>query len=156
MASFAKISEENEVIQVLALDDVDCQNESNVETESVGQAYLELHNTCPAHLWIQTSYNTRANKYWNNDGTEHSDHSRAFRGIYACIGFTWDSANEIFWPPQPYASWTKNTTTAEWDSPVSQPLLTSEQQSQNDAKTHKWWYDWNEENQTWDLTDVLA
>ncbi len=37
MASFAKISEENEVIQVLALDDVDCQNESNVETESVGQ-----------------------------------------------------------------------------------------------------------------------
>ena len=44
MASFAKISEENEVMQVLTLDDVNCQNESNVETESVGQAYLEKHN----------------------------------------------------------------------------------------------------------------
>ena len=108
MAHFAKISEDNKVLQVLTLNNSDTINADGQENEAVGQAYLENHNNWPAHLWIQTSYNTRGNKYYNNDGTE-GDQSKALRGNYAGIGYTWDEDNAIFWPKQPHASWSKNT-----------------------------------------------
>ena len=41
MAHFAKISEENEVLQVLTLADKDMTNDEGVEIESIGQAYLQ-------------------------------------------------------------------------------------------------------------------
>ena len=63
MAHFAKISEDNIVLAVLVVNDQDVLDENNNETESVGQKYLETHNNWPAHLWIQTSYNTRANQH---------------------------------------------------------------------------------------------
>ena len=46
------------------------------------------------------------------------------RGNYAGIGYTWDEDNEIFWPKKPYTSWTKNTTTASWDAPITRPSIT--------------------------------
>ena len=52
MASFAKITEDNEVLTVLTLNDSDMLDADGVETESIGQAYLEQHNNWPAHLWI--------------------------------------------------------------------------------------------------------
>ena len=103
MAHFAKISEENIVLTVVTLNDSDCQNEDGVETESVGQAYLEKHNNWPAHLWIQTSYNT----YGNNH--KSGDNSKAFRGTYAGIGYIWDSTNNVFIPPKPHESWVRVT-----------------------------------------------
>ena len=36
-------------------------------------------------------------KYYNADGAEHSDQSKAYRGNYAGIGYTWDEDNDIFW-----------------------------------------------------------
>ena len=63
-------------------------------------------------------------QYYNADGTEHSDQSKAFRGNYAGIGYTWDEDNEIFWPKKPHASWTKNTSTASWDAPITYPSTT--------------------------------
>tara|TARA_R110000744_G_scaffold1671_2_gene5924 strand:+ start:49 stop:519 length:471 start_codon:yes stop_codon:yes gene_type:complete len=156
MAHFAKISETNEVLQVLTLNNSDMLNADGVETESVGQAYLEQHNNWPAHLWIQTSYNTQDNKYKNEDGTE-GDSSKAFRGNYSSTGYTWDEDNNIFWPKKPYESWVKNITTAGWNSPIGNaPDLTEEQKSQNEANTHRWSYAWNETNTTWDLTDSKA
>jgi hypothetical protein len=126
-------------------------NADGVEDESVGQQYLETHNNWPAQMWIQTSYNTSGNTH--NSG----DNSKAFRGNYAGIGYTWDEDDQIFWPKKPYASWVKNTTTANWDSPIGDaPALTEEQTSQNEANTHRWSYVWNEANTTWDLTDDLA
>jgi len=145
MAHFAKISEENEVLQVLTLDNKDCENSEGVETESVGQQYLETHNNWPANLWIQTSYWTLNNTHLNG-GTP-------FRGNYAGHGFTWDSENEIFWPPKPYSSWVKNTSEARWQSPIGDaPDLTAEQIAQNEANTHTNQYVWNESGQSWDLT----
>tara|TARA_R110000851_G_scaffold167540_1_gene313193 strand:+ start:53 stop:496 length:444 start_codon:yes stop_codon:yes gene_type:complete len=144
MAHFAKIDNDNIVLQVLTLDNASLLNDSKVETESVGQAYLETHNNWPANLWIQTSYNTV--------GNEHLLGGTPFRGNYASIGYTWDITNQIFWPPKPYTSWVKNTTIARWESPIgAQPELTQEQKDQNTAETHFWDYDWNEDNQTWDL-----
>jgi hypothetical protein len=156
MAHFAKLGSNGKVIQVLTLDNKDMLNADGVEDESVGQQYLERHNNWPAQMWIQTSYNTAGGKYRNQDGTE-GDVSKALRGNYAGIGYTWDEDDQIFWPKKPYASWVKNTTTASWDSPIgAAPDLTAEQISQNEAGTHDWHYVWNEANQSWDLTNELA
>jgi len=149
MAHFAKISEDNIVLQVLTLDNKDMLNENNVATESVGQAYLQQHNNWPSHLWIQTSYNTLEN--------QHRLGGTPFRGNYAGIGYTWDEDDQIFWPKKPYASWVKLISEARWQSPIGDaPVLTQEQEDQNTAGTHRWYYNWNEEGQSWDLTNSLA
>jgi len=151
MAHFAKLGANGKVIQVLTLDNKDMLNADGLEDESVGQQYLETHNNWPAQMWIQCSYNTSGNTH------SSGDNSKAFRGNYASIGGEWDEDNQIFWPKKPYASWVKNTTTANWDSPIGDaPTLTEEQESQNAADTHSWHYVWNEENTTWDLTDLKA
>jgi len=160
MAHFAKLGSNSKVIQVLTLNNGDMLNADGVEDETVGQQYLETHNNWPAQMWIQTSYNTSSNKHYTHTPTgsvESSDQSKAFRGNYAGIGYTWDEDDQIFWPKKPYASWVKNTTTAGWDSPIGDaPALTAEQTSQNEANTHMWSYVWNEANQSWDLTDSKA
>jgi len=151
MAHFAKISETNEVLQVLTLNNSDMLNADGVEDESIGQQYLETHNNWPAQMWIQTSYNTSSNTHSSGDNT------KAFRGNYAGIGYTWDKDDQIFWPKKPYASWVKINLKARWQSPIGDALeLTAEQISQSEANTHKWNYDWNEANTTWDLTDSKA
>ena len=149
MAHFAKLGANGKVIAVLTLDNKDMLNADGVEDEAVGQQYLQLHNNWPAPMWIQTSYNTSGNTH-KNGGTP-------FRGNYAGIGYTWDEDDQIFWPKKPFASWVKDTATASWKSPIGDaPELTAEQTSQNEAETHMWMYNWNEENQTWDLTDYKA
>ena len=149
MAHFAKLGATGKVIQVLTMDNDKMLNADGVEDESVGQQWLETHNNWPAQMWIQTSYNTSGNKH-NLGGTP-------FRGNYAGIGYTWDEDDKIFWPKKHYASWVKNTTTANWQSPIGDaPALTAEQESQNEANTHRWDYIWNEEGQSWDLTDARA
>ena len=151
MAHFAKIGMSSKVIQVLTLNNGDMLNADGVEDESVGQQYLERHNNWPAQMWIQTSYNTSGGKH--NSG----DDSKALRGNYAGIGYTWDEDNNIFYPKKPYASWVLNTTTASWHSPIGDaPALTDEQESQNIANTHQWQYTWNEESKAWDFADTNA
>ena len=151
MAHFAKISETNEVLRVDVVNNSDILNADGVENETVGQTYLEQHSNWPAHLWIQTSYNTINNTH--NSG----DNLKAFRGNYAGIGYTWDEDNQIFWPKKPHASWVKNNSEARWQSPIGDaPTLTEEQTLQNTNSTHMWSYVWNETNTTWDLTDRLA
>tara|TARA_Y100001951_G_C11215635_1_gene225628 strand:+ start:115 stop:738 length:624 start_codon:yes stop_codon:yes gene_type:complete len=149
MAHFAKIGENKKVIAVLTLDNKDVLNADGVEQEAVGQAYLEKHNNWPAQMWIQTSYNT--------SGNTHKLGGTPFRGNYAGIGQEWDEANNIFWHRKPYASWVKNTSTAQWQSPIGDaPAFSAEQQNQNEADTHRWIYIWNEDNQSWDLDNSLA
>ena len=151
MAHFAKLGANGKIIAVLTMDNDKMLNADGVEDETVGQQWLETHNNWPAQMWIQTSYNTYNNKHRSGDD------SKAFRGNYAGIGYTWDEDTNIFWPNKPYASWVKDTTTASWKSPIGDaPELTAEQTSQNEAGTHKWFYAWNEAGQTWDLTDTLA
>ena len=165
MAHFAKLGANGKVIQVLTLDNKDMLNADGVEDESVGQQYLEQHNNWPAQMWIQTSYNTSNGKHYtvttdsegNQIRSESADQSKALRGNYAGIGYTWDEDDQIFWPKKPYASWVKDTATASWKSPIGDaPSLTAEQNSQNEANTHSWIYAWNESGQSWDLTDRLA
>ena len=149
MAHFAKIGLNSKVLTVLTLNNSDMLNASSVEDESIGQQYLERHNNWPAQMWIQTSYNTYKGQH-RNGGTP-------LRGNYAGIGFTWDEDNNIFWPKKPYASWVKHIPTASWKSPIGDaPTLNEEQTTQNSSRTHHWKYDWNEDNQTWDLKNSIA
>ena len=151
MAHFAKLGANGKVIQVLTCDNEVLKDADGNEVEANGQQWLEQHNNWPAQMWIQTSYNTANNKH------KSGDDSKAFRGNYAGIGYTWDEDNNIFWPKSPYASWVKDTTTAQWKSPIGDaPALTAEQTSQNEADTHEWTHIWNEDNQSWDLTNNKA
>ena len=151
MAHFAKIGMNGKVIAVLTMGNKDMLNADGVEDEKVGHQYLERHNNWPAPMWIQTSYNTSKNTH------SSGDNSKALRGNYAGIGYTWDEDNNIFWSKKPYPSWVKDTSDAQWHSPIGDaPALTAEQQSQNDAGTNLWRYEWNESSQSWDLTDVRA
>ena len=107
MAHFAKINTNNEVLAVHKV------NDSDASTESAGRTFLENTFSWPAAQWIQCSYNT--------EGGSHKNGGTAFRGNYPNIGDIWDSTNEIFHAPQPYNSWTLNTTTGLWEAPISMP-----------------------------------
>jgi len=149
MAHFAKINNDKKVIAVLTLNNSDMLNADGVEEELIGQQYLEKHNNWPAQMWIQTSYNT--------SGGQHKNGGTPFRGNYAGIGYTWDEDNQIFWTEKPFASWVKHIPTASWKSPIGDaPALTEEQISQNTANTHRWGYNWNEANQSWDLVNNIV
>jgi len=59
------------------------------------------------------------------------------RGNFAGVGHTYDIQNDVFYDPQPFPSWTLNTSTWLWESPVAYP---------QDGKLYKW----NETAQSWD------
>lgn len=84
--------------------------------------------------WIQTSYNTRGNIHYGQDGTP--DGGIALRGNYAGIGYIYDQENDVFYPPAPYPSWILNNTTWLWEAPVAYPT---------DDKL----YAWSEDTQNW-------
>jgi hypothetical protein len=86
--------------------------------------------------WIQTSYNTRGNVHYAPN-TNEPDGEPALRGNYAGIGYTYDSVNDVFYPPKPFNSWTLSEETWLWEAPVPYP---------DDGKI----YIWNEEHTDWE------
>ena len=85
--------------------------------------------------WIQTSYNTRGNVHYGQDG--NPDGGVALRGNYAGIGYTYDQGNDVFYAPQPYPSWTISAATNWlWQAPTPYPT---------DGKI----YTWDEATQSW-------
>ena len=147
MAHYAKLGINSKVISVEVVADADCQNASGVEDEEVGRQFMERIHSWP--LWKKTSYNT--------SGGQHKEGGTPLRGNYAGIGMTYDEDNDIFIAKKPYASWILDVPTASWKSPIGDaPALTAEQQSQNDAVTHHWIYNWNESGQSWDIEDIKA
>ena len=81
----------------------------------------------------RTSYNTI--------GGVHTKGGTPFRKNYAGIGYTYDENKDAFIPPKPFNSWVLNETTCQWESPVAMP---------QDGKL----YNWNEQNQSWDLQNI--
>ena len=76
--------------------------------------------------WVQTSYNTRGNVHYGQDGNE--DGGVALRGNYAGKDFVYDSTNDVFYPPRPYASWAL-TNKWLWNPPIVCP---------SDEKRYHW------------------
>ena len=110
MAHYAKLGINSKVINVEVVANSDCQNADGVEDEEVGRQFLENIHNWP--LWKKTSYNTSGNKHSSGDD------SKAFRGNYAGIGYTYDEDNDIFIGKKPYTSWILNTAEARWQSPI--------------------------------------
>ena len=139
MAHYAKLGINSKVINVEVVANSDCQNADGVEDEEVGRQFLERIHNWP--LWKKTSYNTSGNKH------KSGDDSKALRGNYAGIGYTYDEDNDIFMPTKPYTSWVLNTAEARWQSPIGDaPEL-----SEDEKETHR--YDWNESGQSWDKVE---
>jgi len=128
MASFAKIGLNGRVIEVQSVVNEVLHDSNGVEQESIGINFLT--NLTGWAIWKQTSYNTH--------GGVHDNGGTPLRKNHASVGYTYDEDRDAFIPPKPYPSWTLNETTCLWDPPVVKP---------DDGQR----YNWNEQNQTWDL-----
>ena len=111
MAHFAEIDQEGVVVRVLVVPDAQ---------EHRGQEFL-ADDLGLGGTWVQTSYNARIRKN------------------YAGIGMIYDNSRDAFIPEQPYASWTLNEETCQWEPPVAYP---------EDGLM----YTWNEETTDWEAT----
>lgn len=102
MAHFAKLNENNQVIDVNVVNNEDILDENGNESEEVGIAFLIEWSG--GHVnWKQTSYNA------------------SMRKNFAGIGFKYDSDRDAFIPPKTYGSWTLNEETCRWEPPVAMP-----------------------------------
>jgi len=104
MAHWAEIDENNIVLRVTVGDN----NESD-------EGYQWLLDNLGG-TWIKTSYN-------NN-----------IRGVFAGVGYSYNSDEDIFVTPQPYPSWTRNGSL--WEAPTPMPT---------DGKL----YNWDEDTTSW-------
>lgn len=102
MSHFAKVSD-GKVIQVIVAE----------------REFFETFVDSSPGQWIQTSYNTRGNVHYGEDG--QPDGGVALRGNYAGIGYVYDAQNDVFYPPQPFPSWTLSQATWLWEPPVPYP-----------------------------------
>jgi hypothetical protein len=101
MAYFAKLDENNIVLEVLAVNNNELLQDG-VESEAKGIQFLVDWSGGYTN-WKQTSYNQRICKH------------------YAAIGFTYDAQRDAFIPPQPFPSWILNEKTCLWNAPVPMP-----------------------------------
>ena len=121
MAYYALINDDNIVVNVISgIDETEPAPEGFTDWEDFYGQQQGL--TCK-----RCSYNTLRN--------EHRDGGTPFRGNYPAKEYIYDQDNDVFYEPQPYASWTLNTTTWQWESPVAYP------------ETGKHY--WDEENTEW-------
>jgi len=91
MAHFAKLDDNNQVIQVIVVADEHEQNGEQWCHEFAGGR------------WKQTSRSGRIRKN------------------FAGQGYTYDESRDAFVPPQPYPSWTLNEDTCRWQAPNPKP-----------------------------------
>ncbi len=102
MAHFAKLDENNLVLEVNVVNNETLGGLSFPDSEPVGIEFLTAWSGGYSN-WKQTSYNAN------------------FRKNYAGIGFTYHPDLDAFVPPKPYASWLLDTETAQWSAPVPYP-----------------------------------
>lgn len=110
MAHFAKLDENNIVLEVHCVHNNELLDENGQESEQKGIEFLISWSGGYTN-WKQTSYN------------------KNFRKNYACIGHTYREDIDAFVPPQPYPSWILDVETAEWKHPTPRPT---------DGKRYMW------------------
>jgi len=117
MAHFAKI-EEGLVTEVIVLNNSDITDGNGDEQESLGIDFIN-NALGLSGTWKQTSYNTYGNQaqtYEDRNGiTPNTSTETALRGNYAGVGFTYDSTNDVFYPPSPGEGYSLNTSTWLWE-----------------------------------------
>ena len=108
MAHYAKLDENNIVLQVIVIDNKDETNFDGITVEDIGIAFCQR---LFGGNWVKTSYNGNIRKR------------------YAGIGYTYNQSLDAFVPPQPYPSWTLDNATADWMPPEPMPT---------DGKKYTW------------------
>ena len=110
MAHWAKIDEDNNVIEVIVTsNDEDDEGESWIQDNLGG-------------TWIKTSRNTRNGVHYDPlTGEPSADQSKALRGNYAGIGMVYDPELDVFYGKKQFDSWILNEQTFEWEAPVPMP-----------------------------------
>ena len=115
MAHYAFLDENNVVTEVIVGRD---------ENEVVdGITDWEAHyGEFRGQVCKRTSYNTQAGVHYDDStGEPSADQSKAYRGNYAGVGFTYDEALDAFIPPQPFPSWTLDEAEFSWSPPNPYP-----------------------------------
>jgi hypothetical protein len=130
MASFAKLGENNQVLDVVSVHNNELLDDNKIEQETKGIDFLTKLTRHSA--WKQTSYNTQAGV--------HKLGGTPFRKNYAAIGYTYDQQRDAFIPPKFYNSWIINEITCIWEPPIPMP---TEQLEENT------YYIWDEETVSW-------
>lgn len=123
MAHFAKLDENNIVLEVLVINNSDLI--PNGETNE-NESYCITNTLIPTYGWTnwkQTSYNTRGGVHYDPaTGEPSADQSKALRANYASIGDQYDDTYNIFIKgTKPFNSWALNTTTGMYEAPVANP-----------------------------------
>ena len=109
MAHFCQLDENNVVTQVIVVSNDDIKDNTGTEVESIGVAFCQKLLGADTN-WKQTSYNS------------------SMRVRYAGIGYSYNAELDAFVAPQPFASWTLDSETADWVSPLgAAPALTDEE-----------------------------
>ena len=124
MAHFAELNSSNEVLQVVVISntDVDANGGDQHADAETFVASIVPYGTGGAS-WKQTSYN-------NN-----------FRKQYAGVGYSYDSSKDKFISPQPYPSWSLDSSD-DWKAPVTYPNVT-------EISSNPVLIVWDEDNQKW-------
>lgn len=102
MAHFAKLDDNNVVLEINCVSNDALSNLPFPESEPIGIAFLTEWSGGHTN-WKQTSYNV------------------SFRKNYAGIGHTYDQVLDAFIPPKPFPSWILNEQTCNWKSPIPYP-----------------------------------
>ena len=110
MSHFAKLDQNNVVLEVHVVHNNELLDQNGVEQEWKGVWFLQNWSGGYPH-WKQTSYNG------------------SFRKNYAGIGYVYDVQRDAFIPPKPYPSWVLNEDRCLWEAPVPMP---------QDGKMYSW------------------
>jgi len=102
MAHFAKLDENNNVIDIVVVHNNELLDSDGIEQEQNGINFCI--NWSGGHsLWKQTSYNN------------------SFRKNYAWVGGTYDPELDAFIKPKPWGSWVLDRETCTWIAPIHMP-----------------------------------
>lgn len=119
MAHFAKLNQDNLVIDVVVVANDVLLDSNNEEQEQLGIDFL--NSTFGEYNWKQTSFNG------------------SFRKNYAGVGYSFNEDLNAFIPEKPFNSWILNKNTCQWDSPKPRPSETLPSVG----------YMWDESDQEW-------
>lgn len=110
MANFALIKE-SIVIAVIVIDNEVITN-NGIEVEQLGIDFIDSLN-------IKSIY--------DYDSIKQTSYNSNFRNIYAGIGCTYDSVNDVFIDPKPFENWVLEN--YHWVAPIPYP---------SDGKSYTW------------------
>ena len=118
--NFAKLGINSKVISIVSVNISDCQDADGNVNEEVGKQFLENLTNYPNWIMVKDTHNN------------------------VSIGATYLEDEDTFKGKKPFASWTYNSSSNQWEAPVAKPDDAEKWDEDNQA-----WLTWNTETETW-------